>query len=100
MLACQRLSSNINSGGRPHNLGSLWCGQQLIFFVQNFTQMWKTLWGKIPTKAFLLKNIWKNSPIGDKNKSNETYKKDFCEKGKNAPRLLDFKDFFCWSCNM
>lgn len=52
MLACQRLSSNINSGGRPHNLGSLWCGQQSIFLVQIFTQMWKTLWGTILTKAF------------------------------------------------
>jgi hypothetical protein len=64
-----------------------------FFFVQNFTQMWKTLWGTIPTKAFLLKIIWKNSPIGAKNKSNETYIKGFCEKEK-CTKGAGFQGFF------
>ncbi len=80
MLACQRLSSNINSGGRPHNLESLWSGQHQIF---------------------LCKIIWKCSPIGDKNKSNETYYiKGFGEKEKMHQGCWISRIFFCWSCNM
>lgn len=55
MLACQRLSSNINSGGRPHNLGSLRCGQQSMFFVQTV----KNTLGHNPYKGFFLKNYLK-----------------------------------------
>ncbi len=33
-------------------------------------------------RLFFIIYIWKNSRIGDKNKSNETYIKDFCEKEK------------------